>query len=242
MEKKTLFGVNIFHFSELDSTNKTAMECENAKHLDAFVADFQTGGRGRLGRSFFSPDGGLYLTVALEPCKIVCGISVCTAAAAVAVRETLEKEGVSGLQVKWVNDILKDGRKVCGILTEARSEGNGISRVVVGIGINLKAPKNGFPDDIKDRAGAIGFCGDKLTLAAMIATRLGEIIGNTAETVVEKYRSRLAFIGETVTVTDYAGGSQKLKAKILGVDENCFLTVETDSGEIRTLSSGEIGL
>lgn len=241
MEQKNINGIKIYHFSELDSTNKAAMQKEDAAHLDTVVADSQTGGRGRLGRSFFSPDGGLYVTIVLEPCKIVCGLSMCTAAAAVAVSEALEDEGVFGLQIKWVNDILLDGRKVCGILTEARSEGGAISRIAVGIGINLREPENGFPEDIKDRAGAVGFCGDKLALAAKIATRLGSIIKNSAETVAERYRSRLAFVGKTVTVTDYADGSKKLSAKILGVDENCFLTVETESGEIRTLSSGEIG-
>ena len=210
-------------------------------HLDTVIADSQTGGRGRLGRSFFSPDGGLYVTIVLEPCNIVCGLSMCTAAAAVAVREALEDEGIAGLQVKWVNDILKDGRKVCGILTEARSEGGEISRVAVGIGINLKEPKNGFPEDIKDRAGAVGFLGDKLELAAKIATRLGGILEKSPETVAERYKSNLAFVGETVTVTDYANGAKKLRAKILGVDENCFLTVETESGDIRKISSGEIG-
>ncbi len=241
MEQKIINGIKILHFSELESTNKTAMEIKDAEHLDTVIADSQTGGRGRLGRSFFSPDSGLYITIVLEPCKIVCGLSMCTAAAAVAVRETLEDEGISGLQIKWVNDILKDGRKVCGILTEARSDGGGIFRVAVGIGINLREPQGGFPEDIKNRAGAVGFFGDKLALAAKIAARLGGIVEKAPETVAEKYRSQLAFVGNTVTVTDYADGAKKLRVKILGVDENCFLKVETENGEIRTLSSGEIG-
>ena len=240
MVKKLYNGIEILHFDELESTNRTAMTADTS-HLCVFVADRQSGGRGRLGRSFFSPNGGLYMSVVLEPDKIACGLPFCTAAAAVAVKDALLGFGISGLSVKWVNDILKDKKKVCGILTEARAQDGCTLRVVVGIGINLREPEGGFPDEIADRAGAVDFSGDKLALAADIAKRLGELICSPAKKITQLYSQSLAMIGEHAEVTDYRNGQKKLCGLILGVDENCFLRVRLDSGETVSISSGEIG-
>ena len=239
MTEKNINGIKILHSELLDSTNKAAMAGEYA-HLTAIVADRQSGGRGRLGRSFFSPDGGLYESIVLSPERILCGTGFCTAAAALAVKLSLERFGVCGLSVKWVNDLLRDGKKVCGILTEARTEGGEIERIVVGIGINLRAPDGGFPEEIRDRAGAVDFEGDKLELAAEIARVLGEYISLSPEKIAELYSQNLALIGRDATVTDYADGQKKLCGTILGVDENCFLRLQLPTGEIRTVSSGEI--
>ena len=239
MTEKIINGVKIFHIEETASTNRIAMEKENAEHLCCIVADRQSGGRGRLGRSFFSPSGGLYLSVIIDPEKLACGLSFCTAAAALAVKDALEKSGIRDLRVKWVNDILKNERKVCGILTEARSSNGRVVRVVVGIGINLKEPEEGFPEEIKDRAGAVGFDGDKLTLAANIAKNLGALVKKESPEIAKKYSESLAMIGQLAEVSDYADGAKKLKGRILGVDENCFLRLETENG-IKTVSSGEI--
>jgi len=239
MKKIIINNIKIFHYDTLPSTNRTALDLD-AEHLTAIVADEQSGGRGRLGRSFFSPDGGLYMSALLDPRRIFCGLPFCTAAAALAVKSALEDFGVTGLAVKWVNDILLDGRKVCGILTEARSENGEIGRVVVGIGINLKEPDGGFPDDIRHKAGAIGFEGDKLELAAAIVKRLDEYLNLDAPRITELYEASLAFIGEIATVTDYADVQKALCGTILGVDENCYLRLALSNGEVRHIYSGEI--
>lgn len=239
MNEKIINNIKIFHYDTLPSTNRTALELD-ALHLSAVVADSQSGGRGRLGRSFFSPDGGLYMSVILEPRHIFCGLPFCTAAAALAVKSALEDFGVTGLSVKWVNDILLSGRKVCGILTEARTEKGEVGRVVVGIGINLKEPECGFPEEIRQKAGTIGFEGDRLQLAAAIVKRLGEHLSFDARHIAELYESSLAYIGEVVTVTDYADGQKAISGRILGVDENCFLRFELPNGVVRHIYSGEI--
>ena len=232
--------IKIINVAVADSTNRIAMNAERAEHLTAIVADRQTGGRGRLGRSFFSPKGGLYMSVILCPKQVFCGTGFCTAAAALAAKDALEYFGVQELAVQWVNDLLKDGRKVAGILTEARSENGKISRIVVGIGVNLRAPDGGFPEEIRDRAGDVGFEGDRLALAAKIAENLGNYVSKTAPEIAALYSKSLALIGKQATVTDYADGQKKLCGEILGVDENCFLCLKLDSGEVRHVSSGEI--
>jgi len=237
--KKHINGIEILHFDELDSTNKTAL-MTGGEHLSVVLADGQSGGRGRLGRSFFSPDGGLYMSVSLDPERIACSVSFLTASAAVAVRDTLASWGVSGLCIKWVNDILMNGKKVCGLLTEAQTENGAIARVCVGIGINLREPHGGFPEDIRARAPAIGFEGDKLSLAAAIAARLGELISLNKSEIRKLYSRDLFGQGERAEVTDYANGQKKVIGTVLGVDENCFLRILTDDGEERRIASGEI--
>ena len=106
-------NINILHFPSLDSTNRFALDKETSEHLLTIVADSQTGGRGRLGRSFFSPESGLYMSVILDPENIKCSLSLCTSAAAVAVREALENIGICDVKIKWVNDLLLEGKKLC---------------------------------------------------------------------------------------------------------------------------------
>ncbi len=239
MIKKNINGIKILHFDELASTNKLALD-SGGEHLTVVLADRQSGGRGRLGRSFFSPRGGLYMSVLLDSARINCGLSLLTAAAAVTVRDVLTEHGASGLFIKWVNDILMNGKKVCGILTEARTENGTVARVCVGIGINLTEPEGGFPAELCERAAAIGYTGGREELAAAIAARLGELTAADGETVRKLYSERLCGIGGHAEVTDYADGQKKLSGVMLGVDEHCFLRLLTDDGEEKHIASGEI--
>jgi len=237
--EKSINGIKLLHLEEADSTNRIALELCGAEHLFTVVADRQSGGMGRLGRSFFSPDGGLYMSVVLDPAKVICGVPVCTAAA-LAVKDALEARGISGLAVKWVNDILMNGRKVCGILTKARSCGEGINAVVVGIGVNLREPLGGFPDDIKDRAASVGYSGDRLLLAADIAARLGDYAATEKSRLLPLYRNSLALVGCESEVTDFSLGSEKIKGTVLGVDDECRLIFRGTDGRERVIISGEI--
>lgn len=232
--------IKILHYDCVHSTNTVALDLQTSPHLLTLVADRQTGGRGRMGRAFFSDHEGLYMSVVIDPEKVKCGLSLCTPAAAVAVREALENAGIDGTKIKWVNDLLLDGRKVCGILTEARSAEGKISKIVVGIGVNLQPPENGFPEEIRDKAGAVNFTGDKMALAEDIAQRLGRYVEADSEAVLEKYRRHLAFLGERITATDYADGNKQITGTVQGISDKGFLLLKTDDGEIRALSSGEI--
>ena len=151
--------LNITIFDELDSTNNylKKLGSQGEKENQLVIAESQTCGRGRMGRSFYSPNGtGIYFSLLLHP-KISAEKSLfLTVMAAVSVAETVMKYNKNDVKIKWVNDIYIDGKKVCGILTEgAINSDKMLDYAVVGIGINVVEPENGFPDVIKDIATAI---------------------------------------------------------------------------------------
>jgi BirA family biotin operon repressor/biotin-[acetyl-CoA-carboxylase] ligase len=148
-------------FDTVDSTNTVCLKRASGgdRRTYAAVAGGQTRGRGRRGRSFFSPDGtGLYMSILLRPSGLSADEAVkFTTIAAVAVSEAIEAVACKTASIKWVNDIYVSGRKACGILTEAsfNPEDGTLDYAVVGIGINVYEPQGGFPEEIKDRAGAL---------------------------------------------------------------------------------------
>ena len=240
MTEKIIDGIKIHHYNCVDSTNRIALENTNAQHLLTVISDSQSGGRGRMGRQYFSYNGGLYMSVVLQISEITIPISLCTPAAALAVKDALNEAGILDVKIKWVNDLLLEEKKICGILTECRTTEKGLKSIVVGIGINLNKPENDFPEEIKHRAGYADFNGDKLTLAADIATRLGALVKSNPSDIVTQYEKNMAWIGEKVTLTDYADNNRKITGKIIGVNEDCFLKITLADGTERLLSSGEI--
>ena len=143
----------IILLDEIDSTNNFLKQKAESgeKSGTVIIAKRQTGGKGRLGRSFFSPQGGMYLSILLRPQISAEKSLFITTAAAVAVCRAIEKVSNKKSGIKWVNDVFIDNKKVCGILTEASLdfETGGLYYAVVGIGVNLYYPKNSFPNDIK---------------------------------------------------------------------------------------------
>lgn len=220
----------ILYYDELDSTNLKAKELakNGAQEGTTVVAGRQTDGRGRSGRSFFSPDGtGLYMTIILRPSFRPSDASLITTAAAVAVTKAVraekerhetgdvgseaEKEDLrktrdctDDVWIKWVNDIYMGEKKVCGILTEASflPDGSGFEYAVCGIGINLFTPKGGFPKDLKMIAGA-------LDIKGLTAKKLAEeICGNffyyyenlTEKRFLPEYKGYMKLVGKRVKV------------------------------------------
>lgn len=237
-EEININGIKIKSFESVVSTNDIALE-ESAEHLLTIVAERQTKGRGRMGRKFFSEEGGLYMSVIAIPEKTKLPFNLITPAAACAVYDALEKIGVCDIKIKWVNDILKNGKKVCGILTQAKSFGKGIEKIVIGIGINLKEPKGGFDESIKQKAAAIEFEGNRLDLAAEISKNIGKKLLLSEQEILAEYEKRLAYIGEERTFCDYANGMQQISGTVVGVNEEGFLKIRSSEGE-RILSSGEM--
>lgn len=242
-------GRNLIVSPSLTSTNTVVKEQYiDRPHGFTLLAAEQTGGRGRLGRAFASPAGtGIYLTVLLHPTLPLSHIQFVTIAAAVAVAQAIEQTAGFAPQIKWVNDVLMDGRKLAGILTEATIEGETgtVSALIVGIGINLR-PNPVWPEDVRAVAGALSEFGRtprRAALAAAIlshferAYRLLENDGQAA--LLEAYRSRLCCIGRPVTVISPAG---KYEADCIGLDENGHLLVRDAAGQVQTLSTGEISI
>ena len=242
-----LYAENIKIYKTLESTNKTAKEMAvaGAEHGTVIIADSQTKGRGRYSRSYFSPSGGLYMSIILRPevLNFENPTSV-TAFAAVAVCEAIESISEKTPKIKWVNDVLIDEKKVCGILTEAVTdfESGSLDWIVLGIGINVYIKTEDFPDDLQTSATSI-FPNEKMfgvrnKLSAEIINRiLGYDITPREAEIFRKYKNRLVMLGNQVTVIQ---NKNEYKAAVIDIDAAGHLVVKNENGEIITVSSGEI--
>ncbi len=170
-----VIGREILVEPSLTSSNTTMKEQYlSRKHGFTLFAEEQTGGRGRLGRTFVSPaDTGVYMTILLHPTLPLSHLSFVTISAAIAVVRAIEQTAGFTPQIKWVNDVLMNGRKLCGILTEATIEGETgtVSSLVVGIGINLH-PNPAWPEEVQAVAGAISDFGKPPRRAELAAAVL----------------------------------------------------------------------
>ena len=231
----------------VDSTNTLAKAFAHEKTPALYIARTQTGGRGRLGRSFHSPaDTGLYMTVAYttdEPLTQAVRVTALASVAAVSAIEALTGKSPA---IKWVNDIYLDGCKIGGILTEAVTLPEGSTRMIVGLGINLTT--TAFPEGLRAPASCLFPPGEAHVATSDLADRLaGEITRRLLAAVdgsippaacLQAYRAHLCYVGETVLCTR---GSEAFEGVVLGVDEGYSLLVSVD-GQTMTISSGEISI
>lgn len=230
-----------------ESTNSDVKALGEQGEAEGYVliARQQTRGRGRLGRSFYSPPGtGLYLSVLLRPSLPVSqGVRVTTVAAVAACRAVKTVFGKDA-GIKWVNDIYLNGRKVCGILTEAVTE-PGIDRlkyVVCGVGFNVFSPPGGFPEELSSIAGALSDSFDKTARSRLAAEFLAELSRGWQEeyaSVLEEYRRRSILMGKTVvSVGDAFPGT----GVVIGIDDGGGLQIRLGDGTEKTLFSGEVSV
>ena len=232
-------------FDSIDSTNTAAkaMAANNSAHGEVVIARLQTKGRGRLGRSFCSPEGGLYMSIILRPTIRGEDALKLTAVAAVAVAEAIEKHTSHKALIKWVNDVYIGGKKVCGILTEASlKQDGGIEYAVLGLGVNLYTPRGGFAEEIADIATALDKDNlDENELAADIINLFMEYYHDLDNVdILNKYRARQMLVGKKVSVIRFDG--EKRDAVAVGVDDDCHMVVEYDDGRQEAVFSGEVSL
>lgn len=235
---------------ETDSTNSLMKRAyADAPHGFTLIACRQTAGRGRLGRTFCSPDGGLYLSILLRPNLSLAQLNLVTLAAAVAVCRAIERLTPLHPGIKWVNDVLVNDRKLCGILTEAAIEGESgtIDFVVVGIGINLRLDRDALPPDVQSIACALADLTQDVPRRAVLAgaildeleTLYALLEHGQSDSLLAEYRTRLCVLGRMVRVSTPQGN---YNAHVQNLDENGHLLVCTPDGVQHTLSSGEISI
>ena len=212
------------------------------------LAGEQTAGRGRMGRSFYSPaDSGLYLSVLYRPDLPAADAVRITACAAVAAAETIEELSGKATQIKWVNDVLADGKKVCGVLTEASldCESGTVNHLVVGVGVNTAVPAGDYPEALRGVAGA-AFTGAPIPqlrcrLAAGILDRLTDFMADPgSEACFEAYLARSIVLGRRVNLL--SPGREPTAATVLGLERDYALRVRLDDGSTARVSSGELSL
>lgn len=238
--------VDIRVYKSVDSTNNVLRELANlgAPEGTIVISGEQTSGKGRLGRSFFSPgDTGLYMSLLLRPEMSAANAVRITTAAAVAVAEAVEAVSEKKADIKWVNDVYIGGRKICGILTEAvfSLENGGVDYAVLGIGVNVYSPVGGFPEDMRATAGIVfdsPMNDMRNRLAGLIAENFMRYYRELDKsTFAQSYRQRLLWKGERINVIN---GAQSFQAVLEDADESCALIVRLDDGTKKVISSGEI--
>lgn len=255
IKEECQFPCKVYVLNETDSTNNYAKTISDLSVPNIIIADTQTAGRGRLGRSFYSPRAkGLYMSIVFEPKFSLDKSMLVSSLAALSVCKAFEEITGLGPKIKWVNDIYLNDRKVCGILTEAETnfETGSISRIIVGIGVNCF--EQTFPDEIQERAGYIQnpqktFTRNQLA-AAIIKQFFATINISDKRLLLREYRSRSLILGKPVLVygSSYSAlpenGGQGVKAKAVDIDENGGLIVEFTDGiharEMTTITSGEV--
>ena len=232
---------NIHYFDCIDSTNTRAKKlaaagCPNGTVL---IADTQTGGRGRMGRSFLSPKGtGFYLSVVLRPRCTGEQLMHLTCAVGVAVCDGIE--AICGVRprIKWINDLILGNKKLGGILTELSLDSLGsVSYAVIGIGINVGATPDGV-NEIATSLQEAGFIVDRVKLIAEILQKL-EHLSVTDISVMEQYRKDCLTLGQQVCVLKSDGTSYGVA---LDVDDQGGLLVRDQNGNLQTVNSGEVSI
>lgn len=219
-----------------------------AANKTVLIANEQTEGRGRRGKSFYSPaDSGIYMSVLLRPDFGADKSFFITAGAAVSVVRAVKKVCGINAGIKWVNDIMLDGKKICGILTEAVTdfESGSLQYAVMGLGINISRPKDGFPSEISDIASSLysDEVADnelKCSLAAEILNNFFDIYGHTSvERLIDEYKRYSVVIGKRIKVI--CTGSEYF-ATAIDIDNDARLVVKDNKGNIHTLSSAEVSV
>lgn len=226
-----------------DSTNSEAkrLAMKGAADGTIVLAEAQAGGRGRMARSFCSPAGsGLYYSLIVKPRFDISKSVLVTAMAAVATARTISAVCGAETEIKWVNDLYYDGKKVVGILTEAMSdfESGAIETVIIGIGINVREPADGFPDEIKSKAGSLpGDC-NRNALAAELTYNLLTMLETIEErSFLAEYKERSMVLGRNIKVVQTGR-----RAHAVDLTDDAGLIVQYGDGTQDILSTGEISI
>ena len=235
---------------QVDSTNNVAKQlgAQGAPHGTVVVTERQTGGRGRLGRRFASPPGGVYLSVLLRPGAEVRSLLHLTAMAAVAVRRAIADCCDLKPDIKWMNDLLWQKKKLCGILTELSCEADTgrLEYAVVGIGVNCNTRLSDLPEEVRPMATSLALATereiDPNAMALALIRRLQEmsaaLLGDRAAWMQE-YRRACITVGKQVLLVR---GTERRSALALDVDGEGGLVVRYEDGSTGTVNSGEVSV
>ena len=244
----SLQNIDIETYPVLDSTNSLCAQRikEGCREWHTVIAGQQTAGQGRLGRSFYSPEGtGIYMSCVLYPEESLKDPSLITGCAAVCAAEAMEEVFGVCADIKWVNDIFIENKKVSGILAKGTFSKEHGHSVILGIGVNVYSPEGGFPEDIKNTAGYVTekrLEGGREMLCAALISNFKKAYGDLRDPeYVEKYRKRCITVGKNVTVHP-AGKAETVEAFALDVDSDFHIKVRYKDGREDTLSSGEVSV
>lgn len=235
------------YFESIPSTNDFLKELarQGAPHGTVIIADHQTGGHGRMGRSFQSPAGmGVYMSILLRPCCPATELMHLTCAAAVAMCDAVQT--ATGLRpgIKWTNDLVFQKKKLGGILTELGFSSKGtVDFAIIGIGINCNQTLQDFSPEIQDIAASLSMVTGKeqnrFRLAAAMMEALWKMDLSEKESILHQYRKDCVTIGQEVSLVR---GCTIRHGKALDINENGALMVAFSETEVEAVDSGEVSI
>lgn len=241
-------GREYAYYDSIDSTNVQGKREAAVKVCDGkvFITEEQTGGRGRLGRTWESPKfTGIWMSILLKPDIPIELAPKITVIAAAAAYNTMKEFGIDA-KIKWPNDIVIDGKKICGILTEMSTVGGKIDYVIMGIGINVNMVE--FPEDLKDKATSLklelGKDMDRSKITALFLNNFEKLYSSFNSTkdlseVMRICREGSVLIGREVRIVD---GSTEFKCDVIDISEDGELIVRMKDGKIKNICSGEVSV
>jgi len=244
-----VFGKKDIEYSkEIDSTNTKAKDLaqRGAPEGTVVIAEKQTNGRGRRGRIWLSPEGdGIYATLILRPAMSPGGAPKITLMTAVAVAEALLSLVQIDIRIKWPNDILVNGRKLAGILTEITADMDAVNYIVVGLGLNVNTRSESFSEEIGKIATSIYIeTGEQLSRARLIRAYLEQFekyykmfTQNEFAAIMGRWKQLSGFIGQKVMV-DVMG--QNYIGEVSDIDDDGVLILKDDQGRSRRIFSGDV--
>ncbi len=230
-------GAAVVVYDITDSTNTRAIElAKSVKGNILVTAEGQTSGKGRQGKSFYSPAGsGVYFSIVIRPDGRLSDVVFVTSAVAVAVAKTIEEMTDLDPKIKWVNDIYVNGKKVCGILVQSIVVNGKVDGLCIGIGVNISTAD--FPDTVGSRAGSLGEEIDRNVFVAKVTKKMIAFSADIEDrTYLDYYRKKSCVIGREIK---YYENNVEHFAKAIAIDDNANLIV-SENGETKKLSSGEI--
>ena len=246
---KDFSNVDIYIYKTTSSTNEVAkkLALSGAKHGTVVISEEQTQGKGRMGRSFYSPaNTGIYMSIILRPTLTAMDSVLITTSSSVAICDAIHKVTGIECQIKWINDIYINNKKIGGILTEASTnfESGTIDYLILGIGINFNNPKDDFPDNLKEIAGSL-YKGNsnginRNMLCAEILNNILSIIPKIKDyDFISEYKKRSIILNQEIM---YISGGIYSKGKAIDINNDGSLVIKHDDGSIKILNSGEVSI
>ena len=240
-------GKNLYIYKEVSSTNTVAkfLSKNNAENGTVVISEKQTGAKGRSGKSWESPLGGVWLSIIVNPIVDYSKLPLITLATGVAVAKTLERVGVENPEIKWPNDIMINGKKVCGILTEAVTKFNRIESVIIGVGIDANLNVTDFPEELQSGTTTLKeelhMEGNENLLIKIFFEefeKINELFNSKEyEAILKEWRKRSYSIGKIVEVREPF--NTYYDAYVLGISKEGALVVEKIDRTLEKVISGE---
>lgn len=241
-------GQNIVYFDTVDSTQRIAHQLarEGKGHGTVVVADEQTGGKGRLGREWFSPSGtGIWISMIIRPELPLHAVPQLTLLSAVAITKGIRELTELDVKIKWPNDLLLHGKKICGILTELNAEADRVNYVIIGFGLNVNHSERDFPDDLRQIATSLAMeKGTQLERAKLIARILENweklyqhYCEHGFELIKTLWETYAISIGKQIVARTLNGSFQ---GEAVGITHEGVLLLKDENGQVHKIYSADI--